>query len=407
MVDVVANFATPVSNAHLERQARVLAGVYVSSLGKAIAKLPRDCGRGSDLADQIAEAVNKLPQGGAKLWAPELGVARTSALRGKVDAASLQMAILLAQHADAGQWEASLVGPHEVFFDGMRLMLNGPTTVSSRPDEVTIGTLVGARAGEVTLARALDGIWRVKDVHGPSFTLDMRTHLTGSGSADKFVFPAVPRLETMGDEAIERTRLIDTMDASAATPAAAAQALSEAYELVDHVLPDFTSYTRLLIRGFAAIPLQRVEDCRWSSGSGTDHPGVISFTHPANVEWYGETLVHEASHQYLQLLSYNLPVCKPDDGKRYYSSIKGTHRNLERQIIGFHAVANIVLYRRALILKLGRTSGRVADLERFEAYAADMRAELDGATTYTDEGAAFVAELNRKLDETADRVKAA
>jgi HEXXH motif-containing protein len=57
-------------------------------------------------------------------------------------------------------------------------------------------------------------------------------------------------------------------------------------------------------------------------------------------------LIHEASHQYLELLTKLGPTIDPQHKKLYYSPVKQCDRPLHKILLAYHAFANVMLFYR-------------------------------------------------------------
>lgn len=89
------------------------------------------------------------------------------------------------------------------------------------------------------------------------------------------------------------------------------------------------------------IPLHETDDIQ--SGSAADEFGLISVSVGLKAATLAESFVHEASHQYLNLLCRLGPIDDGTDTDLYYSPVMRSERPLGRIVVAYHAFANILL----------------------------------------------------------------
>jgi HEXXH motif-containing protein len=391
MTDVVANFAVPSHDTDLERQTAILVRAYAAATAKLIARRGGADPAMAPLVVAMIDATRGVAQP-AMLWSPELGAARAHVRADRPDAAAAQFALLLLSTGNLQSFESELSTPTHFLCAGTSFTLDGRVAAEANENMIRLDT----PTQKFTLRNHGAG-WRLDPLPAAATGARAATNPAPvSGSDGKYVMALASNPNIVNGVEVDRGDLLSALDPDGNDFAVfAAAQMAKAFKLIDSAAPRFSRYVRLLLRGIGAMPIGSVGR---TSGSSTEYLGIFSCSLPAVTDWLAESLVHESAHQYHYVLDAALPMTRADDGKRYFSAIKGKPRTLGRQIIGYHAVANIVLFRRALIDVLGPTATLREELERFEGYANEMRRELDGGTTYTDEGRAFVVELNRNLD---------
>lgn len=391
MVDVVSNFAVPVSTPDLGRQASLLAHAHVASLALALGRAQAAGSPNASLRAHV-ESRARASTGAARLWAPEIGVIRSFFRAADIEGALTQLALHLTDLGEQEPWTVTLDGPRAFLFAGHILRLDGKVEVAPQGD-----LLVFRDARGTNRFRLGAGVWTAEtDVLRVASTIP--TPRTLGFDAPKYVIALRRDPNVVDGEEIDQADLFGTIDPTGRPLSDyAAGQLQKGFELVDSAMPSFSDYLRILLRGVAAIPAGSGANGQ-SSGSSSEYPGIFTCTFPGGGDWLAETLVHECSHQYLNLLHSVFPLTTKDDGQRYFSSIKNDKRTLQRQIIGYHAVANITLFRRALV-EYADSPHRRQELAKFEAFAQEMRPEIDRGTTFTEEGRTFVDVLNARLDE--------
>jgi HEXXH motif-containing protein len=82
------------------------------------------------------------------------------------------------------------------------------------------------------------------------------------------------------------------------------------------------------------------------AGSDFTKPGVVQISFPIGTVLLAETLVHEASHQHLDVVRRLGPVHDGSDQTLYYSPIRKTGRPIDKILVAYHAFANVLLFYR-------------------------------------------------------------
>jgi hypothetical protein len=115
---------------------------------------------------------------------------------------------------------------------------------------------------------------------------------------------------------------------------------------------------------------------RIMSVSSARHLGVAALTVDCNPYLTGELLVHEASHQFFNILSWTSRIETVDDREVVYSALAGRMRPASRALLAYHALVNIVLYYEGC-LKFDSASGCMCDSRLDLAY--DGIAKMDSS----------------------------
>jgi len=137
--------------------------------------------------------------------------------------------------------------------------------------------------------------------------------------------------------------------------------------------PEYLTWVRPMVRWI--VPLATPAD-GYASGGGPHVPGVIAASGCCPPITLAESIVHEAAHQYLFLVT-RFGHLAAVDGRLYYSPLAKRQRPLARVVFAFHAAANIaILYQ--LIAK--RDAASAPTPEAIERNIADCR-ELAGHVT--------------------------
>jgi hypothetical protein len=117
-------------------------------------------------------------------------------------------------------------------------------------------------------------------------------------------------------------------------------------ELLRGAAPEYLDWITPMVRYLvlSAAPRQG-----FTSGSDRFNPGVVAVSFPIDVVSFAESLVHETSHQYYFLLSCASDLTDPNHQQLYVSPLRRTARPLDKILLAYHAVANIICLYQLLI----------------------------------------------------------
>jgi len=119
--------------------------------------------------------------------------------------------------------------------------------------------------------------------------------------------------------------------------------LEKTADLFQHHAPRFQKWVTGVVKWVA--PTDAPGDMQGSS-SNFNHPGLITMSNDMRAAGMGEMLVHEASHQRFHIAQRLGSVDDGTDRRRYFSSLARRERPIDRILLAFHALGNIVLYYR-------------------------------------------------------------
>jgi HEXXH motif-containing protein len=156
-------------------------------------------------------------------------------------------------------------------------------------------------------------------------------------------------------------------------PGAVTHACRQAFAVLAERAPRYLGWVDRVLRGI--IPVHSTRSTI-KSGSDFNRPGVIHVSFPARTISLAEMLVHEATHQYFQILARLGPVENGSDERLYYSPVRRTGRPIDKILLAYHAFANVLLFYRACA-----ASGRSyrADCAHNEALIRPQLAQLETA----------------------------
>ena len=123
------------------------------------------------------------------------------------------------------------------------------------------------------------------------------------------------------------------------------ETLTQALDLLETHLPHYFDWVVRIIRRVAVVHFERNV---LYSGSPEHQYGTIHISDNARVLSVAEMLIHEASHQYFELLNKLGPTVDPAHTELYYSPVKKCDRPLHKILFAYHAFANVMLFYRGV-----------------------------------------------------------
>jgi HEXXH motif-containing protein len=168
-------------------------------------------------------------------------------------------------------------------------------------------------------------------------------------------------------------------------------------EFLQTYAPAYVPWVLRVLR--LAIPLQQQPESS-TSGSSADAPGLMHLSFTSNPRHLGESLIHEATHQYLHILRWTGAIDDGSDQRLHYSPLKRCGRPLEFIVVAFHAVINILLYYRECLRNGAPDDGYFARNQPIVLDQARQLAEaLRGNSALTPNGVAICDPLLERISE--------
>ena len=121
--------------------------------------------------------------------------------------------------------------------------------------------------------------------------------------------------------------------------------LTQALDLLEEHLPHYFDWVVRIIRRVVVLHFERNV---LYSGSYEHQYGTIHISDNKRVLSLAEMLIHEASHQYFELLNKLGPTVDPSHTELYYSPVKQCDRPLHKILLAYHAFANVMLFYRGV-----------------------------------------------------------
>jgi hypothetical protein len=115
----------------------------------------------------------------------------------------------------------------------------------------------------------------------------------------------------------------------------------KALELISNNCPEYLEWIGRVVRVIAPVGL--LEDSR-CSGSHPYRPGQIYISVDDTPTFLAEAMIHEATHQYMFLLTRLGSLENGTDSKLYYSPVRRIERPIEAIALAYHAFGNVLLF---------------------------------------------------------------
>jgi len=330
---------------------------------------------------------------------PEIGAAlKLNHQPGMAIPAAAQL--LLALHAGgnfAAEWSCVFDTKAWLMFRGHLFPAERQLEVVSRPGQVSISD----PHGMVRFERRAGGMWIPTMMQG-SFA-GIAPHIADSLGEGLYLTGFHSDRDTRNNFIWPDPALLANPETLSVEKAAAADALK--------FIRDFGGgYAKWVERSVRCIGLMitpdenKLSNC-YMSASYPLIPGYVAFGFPnardrISAPEASENLVHEASHQYYQLLAAVFPVSTGEDTDLYHSALAKRARPVEKILLAYHAAANMTLFHYEA---LDRVKEHVQEtsllLERSYEYEQSLRAPLEKTKGLTPVGEM----LWRPLAELIDR----
>jgi hypothetical protein len=311
---IAAEYARSILGVFVERFAQVLSKNGFSSLF-------------SDLMDE------DLPLELA--WSSDLGnLKHATRLRDEDHAMKSAAAFVLLAGANgfSGQWQLEFSKPANFFWDDWAFPGCDNLMVMSDGETARINLSLAGEHTQLSFVRSSDR-WECQTperaVRLPSF---------GSGTRRLVLLPR--------DAALDSGFFRDADDATPALQTFSPdliEILTKALDLLEAHVPQYFDWVVRIIR--RVVVLHSEQDLL-RSGSHENQYGTIHISDNLRVLSLSEMLIHEASHQYLELLTKLGPTVDPQHKKLYYSPVKQCDRPLHKILLAYHAFANVMLFYR-------------------------------------------------------------
>jgi hypothetical protein len=284
-------------------------------------------------------------------WSAELGNLYKATRLGDEDHAmksAAAFALMTGAKGFAGEWQLELSKPAKFFWDDWALPTCDKLTVTSDDTSASIKLMLDGDQTEVCFVRSLDG-WKCET---PARVV--RLPSIGSGRRRLVLLPR--------SAALDSGAFRDLDDAALALETFAPdliEILTQALDLLEEHLPHYFDWVVRIIQRVAVLQSGRNV---LHSGSPDNQYGTILISDNSRVLSVAEMLIHEASHQYIELLNKLGPTVDSSHTELYYSPVKQCDRPLHKILLAYHAFANVMLFYRG-VAESGLADSRFAKFQ--------------------------------------------
>ncbi|PBA29001.1 hypothetical protein CKJ65_25160 [Mycobacterium intracellulare] len=278
-------------------------------------------------------------------WDYSFGDAYRSIMNGGHDAAlvAASVAAHLGTCGIPGSWSIRLGQPVRLRWSGVLLPPATSVEVHCRRDKASIIFSGGPRAGTEELCR-VDGAWLATNA-------DSRAPVSKHGIEFQLLTRAALAMRDYDD-------LLDR--ALPDVPPEMYQVFDEALDILARYAPQYLPW---IARTIHQMFLLRPSRGKVESGSVEHYLGLVHLSLHSEPLPVAELLVHEATHQYMNVIAKVEPLDDGTDSKTYWSPAVNTQRPVAKIIAALHAFGNVMLFYRSCV---ENGMGNVSECERQE-----------------------------------------
>ena len=334
------SFNEPLAQMIASEYARSVLGVFLERFAHVFSKSGLD-----DLFSRLLHA--DLPFELA--WSSDLGNLYKATKSGDEDQAmknAAAFALMAGANGFAGEWQSELSNATKFFWADWCLPECDKLTAISSDANASIKLSLDGAQTEVFFERSLDG-WKCQ-------TLSRAVRLPSFGSG-KHRLVLLPRYATLDHGLFQDVNAL----ALETFPPTLIEVLTQALDLLEEHLPHYFDWIVRIIRRVVVL---HAGPNVLHSGSPEHAYGTILISDNSRALSVAEMLVHESSHQYLELLNKLGPTVDPRHTELYYSPAKQCDRPLHKILLAYHAFANVMLFYRG-VAECGLADSRLAKFQ--------------------------------------------
>lgn len=339
LIDLLPGFSYPQADTSASMDVAVpmivreySAGLVGAYLGQQFAEIEAVSeGLAEYLGAWIADPAALSPGGPDPVpgWDYAFGDTYRSLVNGGYDSPRIvaSVAAHLGACGQAGSWSVRLDRPLQLRWSDVLLPPATALQVSGEADRVDIAYEGPDGSGTETLQRSDDG-WTGD--HLPA-----RARVSRHGTS----------FEVLTRDALAMRDYEDLIErALTSVPPKMYQVFDDALDIIKEYTPQYLPWTaRTIHQMFLLSP----NPGRVESGSVEHYLGLVHLSLHGEPLPVAELLVHEATHQYMNVIAKLEPLDDGSDPKRYWSPAVNTERPVSKIIAALHAFGNVILFYRS------------------------------------------------------------
>lgn len=282
-------------------------------------------------------------------WSSDLGNLYKVTRSGDEDQAmknAAAFALMAGAEGFGGEWQLELSNAAKFFWDDWALPDCDQLTVISSDANASLKLSLDGAQTQVFFERSLDG-WKCQ-------TPARAVRLPSFGSRKRRLV-LLPRYATLNHGVFQD---VNALALETFSPSLI-EILTQALDLLEEHLPHYFDWVVRIIR--RVIVLHAGPNVL-HSGSPENQHGTILISDNSRALSVAEMLIHESSHQYLELLNKLGPTVDPGHTQLYYSPAKQCDRPLHKILLAYHAFANVMLFYRG-VAECGLADSRFAKFQ--------------------------------------------
>ena len=282
-------------------------------------------------------------------WSSDLGNLYRVIRLGDEDQAvknAAAFALLAGAKGFGGEWQFELRKAAKFLWDDWALPGCDKLTVISSDANASINLSLAGEQTQISFSRSSNG-W---ECQVPARAVRLQSF--GSGRHRLVLLPRYAALDSVVFDDASALAL-ETFSPSLI------EVLTQAIDLLAEHLPHYFDWVVRIIRRVVVLHAGRNV---LHSGSPDYQYGTILISDNSRVLSLAEMLIHEASHQYLELLNKLGPTVDPGHSELYYSPVKRCDRPLHKILLAYHAFANVMLFYRG-VAECGLADSRFAKFQ--------------------------------------------
>ncbi|WP_437973193.1 HEXXH motif-containing putative peptide modification protein [Sorangium sp. So ce295] len=276
------------------------------------------------------------------------------------------LALRMNERGHAGAWEAELPAPARLRFGRWLLPAAEAIQVSAAAENAAVRTRAAGEWRSAAFLRDGERGWALVDGD------DVDVLATCQRPDFRFTLSTAQSLSPSGAERLLQADAYQFDRAEVSTADAWRATCDAAVDLIRETADFYATWVDRVLRDL--IPL-RARPSTFNSGSERFSPGVVCVSDQPFRWPLAEMLVHEATHQYLHIITRLGPLDDGTDQSLYFSPFRNKERPIFFIVVAYHAFANVLMFYRTA-RERGLVPERVITSEAFASREETLTKQL-------------------------------